>query len=64
MSDAQVLLIAGAALAAVIAVLAGWRDVRRRRRADIDAVGWVDWTTVQMAALIVLAVLGWLVMNG
>lgn len=64
MTDAQVLLMTGAVLAAVVAVLAGWRDAARRRRADADAVGWVDWPTVQMAALIALAVLGWLAMKG
>lgn len=64
MSDAQVLLAVGAALALAVAVFAGWRDARRRRRAEVDAVGWVDWTTVQMAALIALAVLGLLAAKG
>lgn len=39
-----------------IAVAAGLGDRRRRRRHDPDAVGWVDWPTVQMLALIALAV--------
>ena len=41
---------------AVVAVAAGLGDRRRRRRNDPDAVGWVDWPTVQMLALIALAV--------
>ncbi len=39
-----------------VAVAAGLGDRRRRRRNDPDAVGWVDWPTVQMLALIALAV--------
>ncbi len=44
-----------AALAA-LAVVAGLGERRRRRRRDPDSVGWVDWPTVQMLALIGLAV--------
>ncbi|SFO27636.1 hypothetical protein SAMN05428984_3139 [Sphingomonas sp. OK281] len=46
---------AGGGLAA-IAVVAGLGERRRRRRHDPDSVGWVDWLTVQMLALIGLAV--------
>ncbi|MCP3736451.1 hypothetical protein M9979_16410 [Sphingomonas sp. RP10(2022)] len=39
----------GTLLLALIAALA---DRRRRLRDDPDRVGWVDWRTVQMAALL------------
>lgn len=64
MSDAQALLAGIAVLALLIAVLAGWREHRRRVRHDPDAIGWVDWTTVQVIALIVLALTGWLAAKG
>jgi hypothetical protein len=62
-SDAQVLLcgLGGAALA--LAVLAGWREHRRRHRDDPDAVGWIDWTWVQAIALIAAAIAGWLALK-
>ncbi|MGP7794638.1 hypothetical protein [Sphingomonas sp. CLY1604] len=41
---------AGAAL--LLAVVAALADRRRRLRHDPDRVGWVDWRTVQMAALL------------
>ena len=47
----------GAAISCLaLAFLAGWRERRRARRDDPDAVGWVDWTAVQMLALIGVAV--------
>lgn len=39
-----------------VAVAAGFGEWRRRRRHDLDRVGWVDWPTVQMLALIALAI--------
>ncbi len=41
-----------AAAALLLALVAGLLDRRRRLRADPDRVGWVDWRTVQMAALL------------
>lgn len=57
MSDAQALLAGLTAGCALLALFGAWRQARRGRRRDLDAVGWIDWTTVQMAALIALAVL-------
>lgn len=44
-----------AAIALVIAVLAGIADARRARRDDLDRVGLLDWRSVQMFALIAAA---------
>ncbi|NBC35724.1 hypothetical protein GTZ99_04040 [Novosphingobium sp. FSY-8] len=49
-----------AALGAMIAlaVVAGWADRRRMRRADADAVGWMPWRAVAFwscAGVLVLA---------
>jgi hypothetical protein len=55
MTDAQALPVTIAVAALLLALFAGWRSGRRRRRADPDAVGFVDWTTVQMVALLVMA---------
>lgn len=58
----QVGLWAAAGLALLTAVFAGWRDWRRRRRSDPDAVGIADWPMVQIIALIAalcLATLAW-----
>ncbi|MDN4630330.1 hypothetical protein QCD71_02280 [Sphingomonas sp. PsM26] len=42
-------------IALVGAVLAGVADWRRTRRDDLDRVGWLDWRSVQMFALIAAA---------
>lgn len=47
----------GAAAMVGIALVAAWRERRRRRRCDPDAVGPVDWLTVQAGALIAAGVL-------
>lgn len=64
MTPAQALLAALAAPALMLAVLAGWRDTRRRRRSDPDAVGWIDWTMLQWLSFVALAVLGLLALHG
>jgi len=46
----------GAAIALCVAVLAGLADRRTVRRNDLDRVAWLDWRTVQMAAVIVAVV--------
>lgn len=53
---------AGAALA--VAIFSGWRDHARARRDDLDAVGWVDWRSVQMAALLTAMILVGLAFRG
>lgn len=42
--------------AALIAALAWWGDRRRLRRSNLDAVGWMPWTPVFFAALLVAVV--------
>lgn len=63
MSDTQALLGGMAGVAVAVVLLAGWREARRKRRDDPDAVGWVDWPTVQVLALIALAVVGLLALR-
>lgn len=46
----------GAGVALCAALVAGVGDRRRKRRADLDRVGLIDWPTLQMLALIVVAV--------
>ena len=64
-SDATILaLIAGGVLA--ISALAAWRDVRRRRRRNIDAVGIMPWRDIAAISsiagfvLLAMAVMGWI----
>lgn len=60
----QVRLWGGVAACAVLAVGSGLADWRRRRRADPDRVGAVDWTTVQFAALFGGVMLAALALSG
>lgn len=54
----QAVLLGAAASCAVAAAGAAWRDHRIARREDPDAVGLVDWRTVQVAAIAAALVLG------
>ena len=45
-----------AAASAIVAVAAGLADRGLQRRRNLDRIGWVDWRTVQMTALIGLMV--------
>lgn len=64
-SDATLVgLISGALL--IVAVIAALGERRRKKRRDIDAVGWMPWATLSVAAtfagftLLAVAVMGWL----
>lgn len=63
MTIAQAMLWSGAGGGAAIAVLAGWRERRRKRRDDPDAVGLLDWPTIQVLALLGMAICGWLALQ-
>lgn len=41
----------GAGVALAIAILAGLAEHRRRRRRDLERVGWMPWMAIQMAGL-------------
>jgi hypothetical protein len=53
----QTMLWIAAAAAAVLVVVAGVAERRRSRRRDIDKVGCVPWTLVQVIALALAAML-------
>ena len=64
-SDATLAGLWGAGLL-VFALFALWRDLRRARRRQIDAVGWVPWTGLFLTsaflgvAALLMALRGWL----
>jgi hypothetical protein len=53
----QATLWTAAASAGALAVAAGVAERRRSRRRDIDRVGWVPWTLVQVIALALAALM-------
>jgi len=53
----------GAGASLVMAIVAGLGDRRRKRRANLDAIGLVDWPTVQVVALIAMAILASIAVN-
>lgn len=63
-SDATLMALLGAALL-IVALVAAVAEWRRTRRKVIDAVGWVPWTAIFLAAsfgaagLLALALKGW-----
>nr|WP_295671593.1 hypothetical protein [Sphingomonas sp.] len=57
-SDAALPWLIAAGVACAVAVLAGLGERRRKRRVDLDRVGWIDWPSVQMVALIAVAIFG------
>lgn len=54
---------AGAAAAVIVAVISGFGERRRVHRQDLDRVGFVPWTLVQMLALLAAVILGSLALN-
>lgn len=58
MTHVQAMLAGWAGALAAVALFAGWRDRRRNRRSDPDAVGLIYWPTVQMLAMVGLALCG------
>ena len=59
----QAALCGGAIVCFGIAAIAGWRDYRRIRRRDPDAIGLIDWPTLQMASLLVAVILAGLALR-
>lgn len=53
----------GAIIALLVAGASGIADWRERKRHDLDAVGFVPWTTIQMLALLAAVVMGSLALN-
>ncbi|WP_084584117.1 hypothetical protein [Sphingomonas azotifigens] len=47
----------GAGVALGIAILAGLAEHRRRKRRNLERVGWVPWMAIQMAGLFAALVL-------
>ena len=54
----QAVLLGAATSCVVAAAGAAWGDHKRTRRHDPDAVGFVDWRTVQLAAIAAALVFG------
>lgn len=46
----------GGGAAVLVAAIAALADRRRGRRRDIDRVGWVPWTAIQVVAMTLAAV--------
>ncbi len=54
---------AGAGGALALAVVAGINEWRRKRRANLDSIGLVDWPGVQVLALVAAAILASIAWN-
>lgn len=53
----------GAGVSLALAIFAGVGDWRRKRRANLDSIGIIDWPTVQVLALIAAAILASIAAN-
>lgn len=47
----------GAAVAALVAVISGVSEHRRQRRRDLDRVGFMPWTLIQVLAMLAAMIL-------
>jgi hypothetical protein len=53
----------GAALAVLLAIGSGFGEHRRRRRRDMDEVGFMPWTLIQVLAMLVAVILASVALN-
>ncbi len=53
----------GAAIAIIIAIGSGFGEHRRRRRRDVDRVGFMPWTMIQVLAMLIGLILASLALN-
>jgi hypothetical protein len=53
----------GAAVAIVVAIGSGFGEHRRRRRRNLDAVGFVPWSLVQVLAMLLAVILASVALN-
>ncbi|MDT8761112.1 hypothetical protein MZO42_20630 [Sphingomonas psychrotolerans] len=53
----------GAAAAILIAIGSGFGEHRRRRRRDIDRVGFMPWTLIQVLAMLLAVILASVALN-
>lgn len=52
-----------ASAALLLALLAVWRERVRSQRRDLNRVGWIDWRSVQFAAILALLVFAGLALH-
>jgi hypothetical protein len=53
----------GAAAAVMVAIGSGFGEHRRRRRRDIDRVGFMPWTMLQVLAMLIALILASVALN-
>ena len=53
----------GAVAAVLVAVASGFGEHRRRRRRDVDRIGFMPWTLLQVLAMLAAVILASLALN-